>query len=136
LSYKDEEPDSIMPRDLPKALHRLSVRASITIAMIAWATVFLGFVVPAPREERLLAMLVVGVGWPLVYGFALGGCWVLGLAAVSTEPMGPAKDLQRKLMRTVFVWWLNVVIILVPGAALVVAILGLTGVFPASEGVQ
>ena len=108
------------------------VRLSLVLFLLAWIIVFAAAGTRTPNSERSLAMIVAGFGWPVVYAFCLSMAWLATCVAATTEPIGPGKELQGTGVKSLFVPWCNVSIILLPSAVAVVGLLGLIGVLPTS----
>ena len=102
-------------------------KASLGLAAVAWGAVC---VVTYMREPS--SILIMSIGFPVIYGLGLGICWFIAtyaLAVDSSAFVGPRKDLQVKCM----VAWCNTVVILFPAAVLIAAVLGICGIMPTKQ---
>lgn len=116
-----------MNEQASRGLRPGALKASLTIAALAWIVLVAIALVRVPANDRWVAWLVVGA-WPVLYAFTVGFCYIAGVVAANRSTYwGPAKDLQFRIGSIVMPFWANAVLILLPGIVLVMGLLGLVG---------
>jgi hypothetical protein len=115
----------------PQVLRPAIFKASLIIASIAWIVLILALYV-----RRVGPILVAIAGWPVVYGLSVCGAWLIASMAATWEKsglLGPATDLQLRILRGPMVWFCNAAVVLLPLGVLIAGILGLCGVLPVAD---
>jgi hypothetical protein len=111
----------------------LILRVSFALAAAAWVAVIVMSVCMSSNPSDDYGRRVVACGFPLGYCSWLAMTWLLATIALKTDRsliVGPAKDLQLKLMQGPFVWFCNVAIVILPALTIVIAVLGMCGLLP------
>ena len=118
-------------------LHPRAIKLSIALAGVAWTALLVALLPMLNQEpDQRFGALAVIIGWPFIYWFGVLEAAIVAEIAgrlEKTDMIGPWKDLQFQGCG-LMIWWCNVVIILFPTTAFVVAVLGIIGVLPVDLG--